>query len=649
MSEPRASLRERWAVRLLAAGASLAAVLLLPRSRMVTVGESGWAGLERAASRLAALPWVLLAGYHDLVFAAAATAVFLLLLLIAPNRARLAYGFFLVVAALSIVIAVANRQVVGWLGRPLTYQWLYYSDFLRSREARSAIVEVLKARDVLFAVGALAAFFVGARVLEWPIRALVARLGWRRFAAAGLAAVLAGLTAGGVLLARTGWDPHRVANPVVFFARSVLSGKPSEPLLARRVSIGAEDFAPRPAPPGPSPTARRANGRVRNVVLFVLESVAASYTGPYGARFGATPRLDSALDRAATFTNVYAHCPTTPSSLASLLLSLYPALSYQSLTEEHPEVTFPSLPSELSRRGYRTAFFSSADARFQRGDVFLAHRGFDRIQDYRSLRCSGPILRASSERFPLLDGVDDMCTAEAFRSWLPETAGVPFFAVFWTMMTHFPYFAAGPERSYGVSDRSFNRYLNGLARSDEALGSVLDALAARGLARSTLVVVLGDHGETFGQHHQRGHGLRVYEENLHIPLVLICPDLFRGERLATVGGMIDVAPTALDVLGYPAPAPWQGRSLFRDDRSGRVYFYAPFGPSLFGLRDGDRKVIFDADQGETEVYDLAADPLERANRAADSPELARAGGDRLAAWAQYQEKYLRDVVGGAAR
>jgi arylsulfatase A-like enzyme len=319
------------------------------------------------------------------------------------------------------------------------------------------------------------------------------------------------------------------------------------------------------------------------------------------------------------------------------------------VTEEHPAVNFPSLASELSGSGYRTAFFSSADDRFQKGDVFLANRRFERIVDYRSLHCSGPVLHASSGRFQFLDGMDDLCAVEALRTWMPSNAsGTPFFAVVWTMMTHFPYFAAGPEKDFHVPDRAFNRYLNGLARGDEALGRLLQTLDERGLADSTLVVVLGDHGETFGQHHQRGHGLKIYEENLHIPLLLICPSFFHGERFDTVGGLIDVAPTALEMLGRTAPAVWQGRSLFREDRTGRIYFYAPFSENLFGLRDGNRKLIYSASYDQSQVYDLASDPKELRNLAADSAEFVRVGQQRLAAWAQFQDRFVGALFAGGS-
>src|SRR5262249_15400772 len=149
-----------------------------------------------------------------------------------------------------------------------------------------------------------------------------------------------------------------------------------------------------------SAIAQRNSGQIRHVVFVVLESVAAEYLDMFGGTRPVTPELDKYAGRSALFTNIYAHCPATSFSLVSLLMSIYPGISHKGLTEEQPALEFPSLSSNLRSRGYRTAFFSSADLRHQRCDVFLSHRDFDTIEDYRTLRCDRPILRASTKHWP---------------------------------------------------------------------------------------------------------------------------------------------------------------------------------------------------------------------------------------------------------
>ena len=148
----------------------------------------------------------------------------------------------------------------------------------------------------------------------------------------------------------------------------------------------------------------------------------------------------------------------------------------------------------------------------------------------------------------------------------------------------------------------------------------------------------------FGQHDQRGHG-DIYEPSLHVPLIFLNPTLFHGERVSAVGGLLDVGPTVLEILGISPPAAWQGRSLFRTDRSGRVYFFAPFGDHLFGFREGDLKAILNATEDRVELYDLLRDPAETRNLKDTRPRDAALARQRIAAWVQYQDRMMRDLIG----
>jgi arylsulfatase A-like enzyme len=157
---------------------------------------------------------------------------------------------------------------------------------------------------------------------------------------------------------------------------------------------------------------------------------------------------------------------------------------------------------------------------------------------------------------------------------------------------------------------------------------------------STLVVILGDHGEAFGQHGNMFHRL-LYEEEVRIPFLLLNSKLFQGEIDSTLGGAIDIAPTVMDLLGYSLPGEWQGRSLFSRNRFPRVYLFGPYS-GLFGEREGKWKLIYNPIAGSAELYDLATDPNEQHNLAFKYPELVESGRDRLAAWVQYQKRFYRE-------
>jgi len=638
----KASGESSYSTTILADGISLAACLLLVRSQLAHFLSF------RSVRSAATVPLRAgLAGLYDFAYVAAITVAFVAaawLLRRRPALGRVLHAAFLVIAVFSLLLALVNVPIVQVLGSPLTYQWLYYSDFLRAQDARNAVVEGLTWRRLLIAAAVTALFFVLRRPASSALELARRRFGSRTVAVVACALLLAYFPLAGSQVGRAGWDRYRLRNSVLVFARSLISANRSPSLLALRTRMGSEDFEPDRAAPRPGGVPSAAGASAPNVLIVVLESVAAEYLQPYGSRYPATPTLETLRSDAALFENIYAQSPSTTSSLASLLLSIYPSITQREFIRERPDLIFPSLSSELRKAGYRTAYFGSSDQRFMSIGTFLSHRGFDAVRDYRSFPCDRSVLRGSTPNWPLLDGIDDECTAEALLRWIGEAPGRPFFAMFWTMMTHYPYFAEPPSIDFGVKDPYFNRYLNALRHDDGVIAKLVRFLQQRGLDRSTLMVVVGDHGEAFGRHGHRGHGTDVYEENVHVPLLLIQPGRFRGERYSEPGGIVDVAPTILDMLGIDRPAAWQGRSLWSSIRNRRAYFAVWFSDFRLGYREGDRKFIYDAAEDRFELYDLRRDPHETINRADEEPSRLAEAKERLAGWVQYQDRMMQRLL-----
>jgi arylsulfatase A-like enzyme len=174
------------------------------------------------------------------------------------------------------------------------------------------------------------------------------------------------------------------------------------------------------------------------------------------------------------------------------------------------------------------------------------------------------------------------------------------------------------------------------------MGRLFDGLRQRGLAEDTLVLVTGDHGECFGDPHPTwGHGFRLYQEGIRIPLLIVNPGPEPAPgRSLTVGGHVDINPTITDLMGWPASPTWQGHSLFDPTRPPRTYFYAANEDYLLGVREGDWKYIYNATRGREELYDLARDLDEKQNRAAEEPERCRRLRQRLAAWKDHTGRHL---------
>jgi phosphoglycerol transferase MdoB-like AlkP superfamily enzyme len=380
---------------------------------------------------------------------------------------------------------------------------------------------------------------------------------------------------------------------------------------------------------------------IKNVIVFVIESLPAEYVDLYGANYGATPNLMRLKPQSAICDGIYAHAPATTKTMESLLCSIYPLISYRTITQERPDLPVASIPSELKTHGYRSAFFSSNDLTFQNCGTFLKYRGFDYLEDFHNRGNGKP--QFTSE-WSYLHGTDEMSTVKSMMQWISSDSGKPFFIMSWTMMTHYPYYTIGDAIDFHVREPKFNKYLNALHAEDAALGFLIDSLKQKGQLDSTLVIVMGDHGEAFGQHDQWGHGAWIYEENIRVPMILINAKLFHGETYRKVGGMVDVAPTIADLLQYKSADTWQGRSLFSSDRTNRVYFFAPWSDLMFGMRDGDTKYLFNASHNKWEMYDLANDPHETKSIAGAHHDDVAKALNHMAAWVQYQKSFHEELM-----
>lgn len=589
-------------------------------------------------------PYILAGGYYDLIYVLVITLLFLGLLLLFKKNLKVQRLLSLIytgVALFSLLAAFVNTQVIRLLGIPFNYQWFYYSDFLKSEEAKNAISANISSTLLLNIVTLSAAMLVASSLLVWSIR-LLRDYSNRSVLITTTLFLFIYFPVAGRYISTTNWDYAKLANPITSFIESVIESQSHPVLFSMEVTEDLKEFqAVRDRPKDISINYNQVNAEIRNVIIFVMESVAAEYIEAYGGPYPVTPELNNYRQHSLLLTNIYAHAPASNKSLVSILGSIYPWISYQGLTQEYPDIDLPTLSSELKKYGYRSAFLSAGDIGFQRGNEFLAHRQFEKVADYSSLGCE-------RQKFDLewtnADGVDEECLVDAFNTWQMESPEQPFFTMMWTVGNHYPYFVVGEEIDYGVNDKTFNRYLNALHHSDQVLGKLIRTLEHRGLSESTLVIVVGDHGEAFGRHDQFGHASRIYEENLHVPLILINPILFKGEEDSTLGGLVDIAPTIMYILDLPTPEGWQGQSLFNSDRSGRVYFFSPWWNFLFGYREGHLKFIFNASTGKYELYDLRVDPIETTNLADQRPDIVKIGHRRLAAWVQYHNKFIEELL-----
>ncbi|HET9317373.1 MAG TPA: sulfatase [Vicinamibacteria bacterium] len=571
--------------------------------------------------------------HQDVAFAAGfglVAAVCLHLLGRWPRAQARVGAAFVAVGAGFVLYAVASVQVFAFLRSPLTYALLYLAGDMGTM--RSSIGSFLTPGVAAAALLLPAAYVVlarrvrpsGRRVVAWAAGLLVLAAGWSTWGAH--AANGRWSDRSDVLIARS---PHL---EILSSTASVLLGESVPTIREAFPAAHLEDFRPtrheRPASPfAPA---------VRNVLVVVLESTSTRYLGLYGSPYATTPSLQAEAAHAVVYDRFYAHVGFTANALASLTLSIHPYMTWREYTQEYPDFPGRSAADVLQTRGYRTAFLSSAHLDYVNMDTFLGHHGYEDVRGWKQL--------GGGDELNSWGGADSVLVDRTLE-WIDRDRSRPFFATVWTNQGHHPYdpapgqpevdfFGAGPRPA---DDYDLGRYLNAVSDVDRQLGRLFAGLRQRGLDDETLVVVTGDHGEAFGDPHPTwGHGFRLYDEGVRVPLVVWSPTLFpRGRREATLGGHVDLNPTVLDLLGIDAPAEWEGRSLFAPGRPPRVYFYAANDDYLLGVREHDLKYVYNASRGRDLLFDLARDPDERHDISAAHPDVCLRLRQRLAAWKEH--------------
>jgi hypothetical protein len=384
--------------------------------------------------------------------------------------------------------------------------------------------------------------------------------------------------------------------------------------------------SPLEPPPEADLSRFRGAARGRNVLMIHLESTAAQYLGLYGAGLDPMPNLTRMSREAILFEEAYTVYPESIKGLASILQSTWPAMDTS--PELYEKLEAPSLATLLSDQGYRSGLFHSGRFRYLGMESLIRDRGYETLED------AGAIGGNRQSSF----GVDEGATVRRILEWIDAgPRDRPFFVTYLPIAGHHPYAssATGPFSA----EEEIGRYRNALFEGDRALGTIVEGLQSRGLYGNTLLVVLGDHGEAFGQHEGNfGHTLFLYEENVRVPLLYVLPDAVPELwRVSGPASLIDVGPTVLDLLGAAPSREYQGRSLLQGS-PGMALFFADYSCPLLGLRDGRWKFIHDLESGRSKLFDLASDPAEREDRSTAFLEKVRAYRDLLKAWTSSQRE-----------
>ena len=340
--------------------------------------------------------------------------------------------------------------------------------------------------------------------------------------------------------------------------------------------------------------------RPASLILITLDTTRADHLPPYEGE-GMLPAVERLAQEGVVFDKAIASVPLTLPSHSSLFTGRNPPAHDVRVNATVLAPGVPTLAESLRTAGYRTAaFVGSVVLDPDRG---LA-RGFDVYHDVNGAPGQQGPRRL---RRPADEVIDD-----ALR-WLPATNDAPFFMWVHLFDAHAPH--AVPESFAAANGGS---YAGALAFMDSQIARLVAALESRGLRDRTAMIVTADHGESLGEHGERGHGIFVYESALRVPLIVRWPGV-APRRVPHLVQLIDVAPTVLALEGVAAP-PMDGVNLVpvlrgraTPDRHGYAESMYPlqYGWSaLRTVRAGRFKLI---EAPRPELYDLEADPHEQQN------------------------------------
>jgi choline-sulfatase len=375
------------------------------------------------------------------------------------------------------------------------------------------------------------------------------------------------------------------------------------------------------------------------VILISIDTLRADHLSAYGYRKLQTPNIDSFAEGGTLFTAIDSQIPLTLPSHTSLFTSTYP---FANGVEENGERVPPglvTLASTLRAHGYQTAAFV--------GSILLHRRlGLDQGFDvYDSpFQLSGADLGGQN---PYAARVrrDGALVLRAARQFLEAHRGQNVFLFVHLFDLHAPYTrAASPGALPQVAG-----YDAELAYIDQLLGSFRQALVQGGWWDRSLVVLLSDHGESLGEHGESSHGYFIYQSTLWVPLIFHWPQGLpaalrsRAARDERPGGLIDVAPTILQVLGIAQPQSFAGESLLAAGAARPVFSESVYTRDAFGwaplrsARAGDYQYI---DAPRPELYDL------RNDRTQKSSVIAAQGGEAAKLKARLDRLFVPAAKGG---
>ncbi|MBM4352938.1 MAG: hypothetical protein FJ109_03935 [Deltaproteobacteria bacterium] len=367
--------------------------------------------------------------------------------------------------------------------------------------------------------------------------------------------------------------------------------------------------------PFPLPSARK-----YNILVVLIDALRADHVHSFGYKRPTTPNLDRLAEQSLAFSQAVSQYPSTGISVPSMLAGRYPEyMTWGKPKRNNQYVLLPGnelVTDVLSRNGYLA---HSLVASWIETHILGLKDHFDRLES----------LYPHSEWKKWVRDSSRLSATRAIEFFEHRRTDKPFFLLLHFEEPHEPYVDRGPPgKSFGKKD--IDRYDSDIFWTDLWLGFLLGYMEIKGLLEDTVVIVLADHGEEFGDHGKKFHGHQIYQESIHVPLLVRVPGM-EPARVDSRVGLLDLFPTILDITGIDHDrSQLQGVSLLRTAAGATETDERPLFSMLAdrekeptqrckALLRGNWKYILDLTRNREELYDLVLDPKEKSDMAGTKP------------------------------
>jgi arylsulfatase A-like enzyme/tetratricopeptide (TPR) repeat protein len=350
------------------------------------------------------------------------------------------------------------------------------------------------------------------------------------------------------------------------------------------------------------------DNEIKNVIIISMDTTRADHLSCYRFDKNTTPNIDALAADGVLFENTISPVPLTLPAHCSMMTGTFPFFHkvFANIDSRLSESSL-TLAEVLQKKDFNTFAIIGASVLIK---TFGLDQGFDHYDDDD---LDHTFMTTVTKDVRSADEVSDIAIAR-----LNEQKDQRFFMFLHYYDPHSPYEPPEPFKSKFAGDS----YAGEIAYTDHCIGRVVDRLKTLGLYDSTLIVLVGDHGEMLGEHGEAMHAYYIYQSAIKVPLIFKLPGKSKARRVSQLSGIVDIVPTVCSLLGIDVPKRVQGedisglfdsesddagkRHLYLESRTATVYN----ANALFGVINDQYKYI---QTTRPELYDVVNDPFEKNN------------------------------------